>query len=126
VFCSRLSVVTLVYSALEANALQAPAGEMWTLSWTVTGLVVSSALAHQIPFSRASCQDGRVLPALHASIAEILKNNTVPGYSIAVVRLDTEHELEYDAWGVSTEDGEKMTPEVGTYVFLVVPGECAN
>jgi hypothetical protein len=55
---------------------------------------------------------GRILPGLHDSIDAILKENTVVGYSLALVRLEAEVEVEYGAWGISTEDGEKMTPEV--------------
>jgi hypothetical protein len=91
---------------------------------SVFGFQVVS-LAHgrptQAPLQHEMSSTGiRILPALNDAIASILKDNTIPGYSLAIVRPRAEVEVEYGAWGIRTEDGDEMTPEVYLYTVFYI------
>lgn len=65
--------------------------------------------------------DGKVIsPELYDTISTILINNTVPGYSLAIVRPGADTKVEYGTWGNRTEDGDEVTPNVrAPYLFHV-------
>lgn len=76
----------------------------------VAGAVFPSA---QLPLSsRPGTQKTVISEEFYNRIAFLLKNNTVPGYSVALVKLGQEDEFEFASWGNRTEDGDKVTPEV--------------
>jgi hypothetical protein len=49
---------------------------------------------------------------LNDTIARILKENNIPGYSLVLVRPQAQTKVEYGAWGIRNEDGDPMTPQV--------------
>jgi hypothetical protein len=82
------------------------------------GVLVASSLAlvavhgaDQTPLNYASPHHNSLLtPELRTQIGERVTNASVPGYSLAVVRLNGSTEL--GSWGIRTEDNEPMTPDV--------------
>jgi hypothetical protein len=50
--------------------------------------------------------------SFNETIAGILAEHNVPGYSLVMVRPDADVEVEYGAWGIRNEEGDPMTPEV--------------
>ena len=47
---------------------------------------------------------------IHAFVNEIMQNKSMKGVSMAVIRSDGE--AEFGSWGISTEYGDRVTPEV--------------
>lgn len=75
-------------------------------------LCTCSALAQQTPFASSK----RILTPEFSEYAErVIKDEGIPGYSLAVVRRDGGIEL--GAWGNMTEDGRPTTPDVSTFPF---------
>ena len=52
---------------------------------------------------------------IHTFVNEIMQNKSMKGLSMAVVRSDGE--AEYGSWGISTEYGDKVTPEVSSIII---------
>lgn len=57
-----------------------------------------------------SLHHGVLSKELTNTVAAILKNNTVPGYSLAIIRPG--QDVEFGSWGNRTEEGDKTTPQV--------------
>src|ERR1700722_11706661 len=85
------------------------------------GLVVGKAVP------RAPAPITVITPEVSAQIGGILKKYNVPGMSLAFLRKDGAPEV--GAWGVRTEDGDKMTPDVRlfihawSYAVLTIPAD---
>ena len=82
----------------------------------LVGLGYVAALATppnaQTPLDLFSSGGKVISPELYDTISTILRNNTVPGYSLAIVRPGADTKVEYETWGNRTEDGDEVTPNV--------------
>jgi hypothetical protein len=66
-----------------------------------------------VPTHKPLSKDSKVLDRnLLERITRLLKESSVPGYSLVVVRPGALEDVEYFTWGNRTEDGDPMTPEV--------------
>ena len=85
-----------------------------SLSWPQLRCHPCNSTRRSDPLGLTS-SDGKVLsPELYDTISMILRNNTVPGYSLAIVRPGADIEVEYGTWGNRTEGGDEVTPNVRT------------
>ena len=57
---------------------------------------------------------GIITADLYGKIQNILVNNTVPGYSVAIIRPQADVAIEFEAWGNRSEDGKPATSDVRT------------
>jgi hypothetical protein len=81
------------------------------------GHALSLAIATQVPIATIAPARGfepsPILDQhLNDTIARILKENNVPGYSLVFVRPQAQTKAEYGAWGIRNENGDPMTPQV--------------
>ena len=51
-----------------------------------------------------------ITPEVRRFVEELRKNGTIPGLSVAIIHTQGKDELE--GFGISTEDGGKLVPEV--------------
>lgn len=81
--------------------------------YTILGLLYTYASAHdQVAFSSGT---KRILtPEFSTFVEDIIKDEGIPGYSLAVVRRDGSVEL--GAWGNMTEDGRGRTTDVSSNI----------
>jgi hypothetical protein len=89
---------------------------------TLTLISASPVLAHpgllaqvhlgNIHSPSASSKSAILDKSLNETIARILVEHNVPGYSLVMVRPGADVKVEYGAWGIRNEDGDPMTPEV--------------
>lgn len=68
------------------------------------------ALAQQTPFNSNSGPKRILTPEFDDFAKRVIKDQGIPGYSLAVIRRDGGIEL--GAWGNMTEDGRPTTPDV--------------
>jgi hypothetical protein len=85
----------------------------------VFAYVVVATAAHiaQVPLATTKPPSGSESPTildqlLNDTIAQILKEHNVPGYSLVLVRPQAQTKAEYGAWGIRNENGDPMTPQV--------------
>lgn len=92
--------------------------------WAAVSVFASPSPVHA---HMDSSRDESVLitPELDARIAEILKNNTVPGYALAIVRLD-DPRVEYGVWGNRTEDGDPISTDVCHPAYHLLPNSLSD
>jgi hypothetical protein len=81
------------------------------------GHALNLAIATQVPLTITEpAHDFEPSPILdknlNDTIAQILKEHSVPGYSLVLVRPRVQARVEYGAWGIRNEDGDPMTPQV--------------
>ena len=84
-------------------------------------IVCSYVEAGQIPFRDGSPSFSKALKPIinediDAFMNEIIQNKSMKGVSMAIIRSDGE--TEFGSWGISTEYGDKVTPEVCSIILF--------
>jgi CubicO group peptidase (beta-lactamase class C family) len=78
---------------------------------TTTAHIAQVALATTKPPS-ASGSPTILDKHVNDTVAQILKEHNVLGYSLVLVRPRAQTKVEYGVWGIRNEDGDPMTPQV--------------
>ncbi len=86
---------------------------------TLCATLATSAQQQHLAAPEAVLRSGEVAftPELRKFIDDLRENGTIPGLSVAIVR--AEGKIELEGFGKSTEDGDKLLPEVSLLVFCV-------
>ena len=84
-----------------------------TLSISFLGCFSGLVYSQQVPLTESISVlvTNRVIDEdLYSCVNQFMSNKSIKGLSMAVVRPDGE--VEYGSWGIRTEEGDKVTPEV--------------
>lgn len=79
---------------------------------TVSAGVVLPAGQVPLRFLPAKVTKNIISELLYDDVAALLKNNSIPGYAVALIKLGEDEEFEFASWGNQTEAGDKLTPQV--------------
>ena len=95
------------------------------LLWLVTCALITTLLllvwdsrrkGDNIPLGPRPIHKRLVTPATRSFIGQVLKNNSINGFSLVIARPGTSEPLEYGNWGTQNEEGDPVTQKVSLSV----------